>query len=170
MLVTLHTPTHLKIRDSGIWGRLLGVILLLSGGGMSYLGWQNWLAGGALGRGPEWVPFFVGALFLAAGFAILFVARTTTHYFDRQRGKVTVEARSLRGALRREYNLADVADVVLEEHTSRSSEEDAQTVTYRVVYVLRTGERVPWTPYFTGTRKDKEACVEAVRDFLGAES
>lgn len=74
---------------------------------------------------------------------------------------VTVEAKSLRGKSTQQYRLADLSDVVLERSSNRNDDGDV-TWTYRIIYMFHTGGQVPWTPYFTGTRKDKETCVFAV--------
>lgn len=163
----LHTANRLKIGDSAFWGRVLGVIFAIVAVGLIGFGSMNWLTNGDFECGSIWATFLVGAMFLVGGLIVFVAAQTTTHDFDRQRGKLSIERQSFfRHRERREYDLANIADAILEENTHRDNEDDSTTVTYRAVYLLKSGEPVPWTQYFTGTRRDKETCVEAVREFL----
>lgn len=164
MHITLSAENELEVYDSAFWSRVMAIIFFLSGSGMGYLGWRNWIANGTLGEGPMWVPLFVSAMFIFAAGLIFVVGQTTTHRFDRRRGTVTVKARSLLRASQKQYSLLELSDVVIEESVSRS-DDDTKTTTYRVAYVLRNGERVSWTPYYTGNLKGQAAVRECIEKF-----
>lgn len=165
MRITQSTEKQLEVYDSAFWSRVLAIIFFLAGSAIGYLGWINWVAGGTLGDGPMWVPLFVGAMFIFGAGLVFAVGQSTIHRFDLQQGIVTVKARSLLRASQRQYSLSELADVVVEESISQN-DDDTKTTAYRVAYLLRSGERICWTPYYTGTLKDKQECVNAVRQFL----
>lgn len=117
------------------------------------------------GAWPALITLIVGVGFVKVGLAAIVIVGSTRHRFDRPTGRVVVRTRSLRGISKVEIPLAHIADVVLE--TSTTDWPRGPTVTdYRLAYVLRSGEHVPWTVYLNGTRADKMVFLYAARAFL----
>ena len=141
MRITHSAENQLEVYASAFWSRVLAVIFFLAGGAIGYLGWTNWVAGGTLGDGPMWVPLVVGSMFIVAAALVFVAGQSTIHRFDRQQGTVTVKAHSPLRASQQQYALSELSDVVIEENTSQS-EDDTKTTAYRIVYLLKNGERV----------------------------
>jgi hypothetical protein len=155
MRVTQRTAETLIVADDP--DRLLGSICL----GLGLLGV---LAGSAQGTGALFR--IVGTVFMLAGLWMLVAARTITHRFDRSRGLMTMESKSLWRVARRELRLDGIADVVLEQRQVRGGEAG---IRYWIEYVTTQGEHIPWSAR-TSSKDDKIECVRAVREFLGITS
>ena len=157
MRVTRRTAETLIVEDGP--DRVLGSICL-------GLGSLSVLAGFTQGTGA--VFWVVGTVFALAGLWMLASARTITHRFDRGRGMMTMESKSLWRTARRERELRldGIADVVLEQKQVRGGEAG---VRYWVEYVTTKAERIPWNAY-ASSKDDKIECVAAVREFLGITS
>lgn len=161
MRIVRSTATELEIVDSGLGARMMAAFCVFVGAGVVWLD----LSEKEPGAWPALITLIVGVGFVKVGVAAIVIVGSTRHRFDRATGRVVVRTRSLRGTSKREIPLAHIADVVLE--TSTTDWPRGPTVTdYRLAYVLRSGEQVPWTVYLNGTRADKMVCLYAARAFL----
>lgn len=161
MRIVRSTATELEILDSGLGARMFAAFCVFVGTGAVWLD----LSYKEPGAWPALITLIVGGAFVYVGLGGIVIIGSTRHRFDRATGRVVVRTRSLRGTSKIEIPLAHIADVVLE--TSTTHRPRGTTVTYyRVAYVLRSGEHVPWTVYLDGTRADKMVCLYAARAFL----
>jgi hypothetical protein len=78
--------------------------------------------------------------------------------FDRLAG--TLQIFGANGRVKRELSLGEVESIAIEQWTSDES------VGYRVVLVMKTGDRYPLTQTYSSGLKSKQAAAEAVRAFL----
>ncbi|MEX0804872.1 MAG: hypothetical protein WD688_16380 [Candidatus Binatia bacterium] len=153
MRVTHRTPETLVVEDGP--DLLIGSISVGLGSFGILIGWT---------QGPSWLFVIVGTVFVLAGLRILLLARTRTHRFERWRGLMTIDSKSLWQSERRERELRldSIADVVLEKKQVKGGETG---VRYWVEYVTTQGEHIPWSA-FTSSKEDKVECIQAVREFL----
>jgi hypothetical protein len=166
MQVVRQTPTELVVHD-GRWGTvLLGSILLAMGGGMMWLQWTH--PGAGSGNGGPWVVYVVGSMFVLGGTLAMWLSADRRYVVDRTARTVSIVVQRLvhRQATVLAFN--DIADVALEQSAGMASGSNSRTApTFRVLFMMKDGSRVPWTPYLTSARESQERCAAAVRTFGG---
>src|SRR5262249_50414446 len=96
----------------------------------------------------------------------LAVSADRRYVFDRAMGTARLIVRRLGYRTSTEYRIGDLQDVALERSTS-SSTEGGNNAFYRIVFLMKSGERVPWTPFSTGDQGTLAAAATAVRKFCG---
>ncbi len=160
MNVVLQTPTQLVVHEGALKTVVLGVIFVAAGGGVITLRLADPSAWGA----GEWLVYLVGAAFVAAGIATLAASADRRYVFDRAAGKARIVVQRLAHRTTDEYPLGDLKDVVLERSVGGAQQ---SSPFFRLVFLTKSGGRVPWTPYSTGDEGALAACASAVRTFCG---
>ena len=159
--------SELVVHDGRWYSVLAGALLAALGGGVMWLQWTH--PNGGSGNGGPWVVYVVGSAFMAASAVIFWFAADRRYVVDR--GTRTVALVVQRLVHRRSTLLAfkDISDVALEESAGMSSagSNTRSLPTYRAVFLMKDGSRVPWTPYSTSDRISQETCAAAVRTFGG---
>ena len=164
MKVVHNTPAELELRDGPFGTIMMGLLFLVFGCGAVTL----WLAHptGWKGNGGPWLIYLVGGVFSAVGLVMLGVSADRRYIFDRAMGTARLIVQRLGYRTSTEYRLGDLQDVALE-RSSSSSTEGGSNAFYRIVFLTKSGERVPWTPFSTGDQGTLAACAAAVRTFCG---
>lgn len=93
----------------------------------------------------------------------LLISEIATCILDQDDGLVTLKRRSLWRSVVREIPFAEILAVTVEQ----SYDSDNGT-TYRVVFMLRSGERVPFSSYYSSDQKYKRKLAQQLADFIGA--
>jgi hypothetical protein len=157
MKVEERSNDALIIRDGPWQMRAIGAAF--SGGSIAIL----YLVGRGHRADPGvWVAFVVCAMFALAGSALLILAADRRWVLDRRERVARIVTLGIRGRRVVEYPLASIRDVALE--TGGLQDRDSAP-TYRPVFLMQDGSRVPWLPYFTGARGSQATCVAAAREF-----
>lgn len=166
MQVVLQTPTELVVHD-GRWSTvLMGAIFFAMGGGMMWLRWTH--TTGWTGNGGPWVVYVVGTGFVAASGFLFWISADRRYVVDRAAHTVSIVVQRLvhRQATILAFN--DIEDVALEQSAGmRTQGNNAGSPTWRVVFLMKDGSRVPWTPYSTSALESQQVCAAAVRTFGG---
>ena len=166
MQVVLQTPSELVVHD-GRWATVvMGGLFISMGGGVMWLRWTH--PTGWSGNAGPWLVYVVGTAFLLAGLLVLWLSADRRYVVDR--GTRTVSLVVQRLVHRKATLLAfkDIADVALEQSAGMNTAPNTtSSPTYRVVFLMKDGSRVPWTPYSTSARASQETCAAAVRTFGG---
>src|SRR5262249_48692972 len=118
-------------------------------------------------HGPRFIAYFVGAMFVFPGVAMVVTAEDDRIVLD---GAAHVARIMRRGLFKRsttEVPFASITDVALEVSTSNGSSGGARTLTFRPVFVCADGSRVPWTPMSTSSRAPQAQAVAAARTMGG---
>jgi len=163
MQIVAQSSDRLLLHESP-WGfRAMGA--LMAGVGITTLVFM--IRGGHSGEHNAWVAFLVGGAFAAIGIALLATAADREVLFDR----ITKSARVTRrgGVLRStttEVPFSSIRDIALESSTQTASARNT-SASYRIVFVLRDGTRLPWTSLLTGDVGRQATCVAAARTFGG---
>src|SRR4029077_16408969 len=162
MKVVQQTPTQLVVHEGALRTVVLGAIFAALGGGLIVLRVadpSNWT-----GNAGAWRVYLVGGMFLAVGIASLVSSADRRIVIDRAAGTARIVVQGLGRRTSDEYALADLKDVALE----RSPGGQRQTSAfYRIVFLTRTGGRVPWTPYSTADEGTLAGCASAARACCG---
>ncbi|HEY2851037.1 MAG TPA: DUF3592 domain-containing protein [Gemmatimonadaceae bacterium] len=167
MQVVLQTPTELVVHD-GRWHMVvLGALFAALGGGVMWLrlthptGWS--------GNGGPWVVYVVGTMFVLASGLIFWLSADRQYVVDRTARSVALVVQRLVHRQSTLLSFKDIADVALEESAGMATtgSNSRSGPTYRVVFLMKDGSRVPWTPYSTNDRVSQETCAAAVRMFGG---
>jgi len=162
MNVVQPTPTQLVVHEGALRTVVLGAIFAAVGGGLIVLRVadpSNWT-----GNAGAWLVYLVGGMFLAVGIASLVSSADRRIVIDRAAGTARIVVQGLGRRTSDEYALADLKDVALE----RSAGGQRQTSPfYRIVFLTRTGGRVPWTPYSTADEGTLAGCASAARACCG---
>jgi hypothetical protein len=166
MQVVLQTPTELVVHDGRWHTVLMGGFCCAIGGGAMWLRWTH--PTGWSGNGGPWVVYVVGGVFTIVGLAILWFAADRRYVVDRGARTVSIVVRRLVHQRTTLLAFNDIDDVALEQSGSLNTGRNSSGApTYRVVFLMKDGSRVPWTPYLTNDRVSQETCAAAVRTFGG---
>jgi len=162
------TPAELELRDGPVKTVLMGGLFIAVGGGAVTL----WLTHptGWKGNGGPWVIYIVGGVFVAVGILLLALSADRRYVIDRATRTARFVVRRLMHSTSTEYPLGDIEDVALERSGGVSGDQSRQGTGgsyYRIVFLTRSGGRVPWTPFSTGDEGTLASCVAAVRAFCG---
>jgi hypothetical protein len=164
MQVVLQTPSELVVHD-GRWSTvLMGSLFTAMGGGVMWLRWTH--PTGWSGNAGPWLVYVVGTMFVAAGILIFWLSADRRYVVDRTNRTVSIIVQRL---VHRQSTLLafnDIDDVALEKSAGVNTGSNAVSApTFRVVFLMKDGSRVPWTPYSTSARASQETCAAAVRSF-----
>ncbi len=167
MQVVLQTPSELVVHDGRWHTVLLGALFAVLGGGAMWLQWTH--PNGGSGNGGPWVVYVVGSMFLAGSAMIFWFSADRRYVVDRAGRTVALVVQRLVHRQRTLLAFGDIKDVALEESAGMSNpgSNAKNSPTYRVVFLMKDGSRMPWTPYSTGDRMSQETCAAAVRTFGG---
>lgn len=168
MQVVLQTPSELVVHDGRWTTVLMGAIFTASGGGFMWLRWTH--PTGWSGNGGPWLVYLVGTVFVLVGMLIFWLSADRRYVIDRGAHTVSIIVQRLVHRTTTLLAFKDIDDVVLEQSAgiSNSSNQNApSSPTWRVVFLMKDGTRVPWTPYSTSARESQETCAAAVRVFGG---
>ncbi|HXD23813.1 MAG TPA: hypothetical protein VN613_10705, partial [Gemmatimonadaceae bacterium] len=167
MQVILHTPSELVVHD-GRWHMVVfGAVIGAMGGGVMWLRWTH--PTGWSGNGGPWVVYVVGTMFVGASALIFWLSADRRYIVDRTARSVALVVQRLVHRQSTLLSFNDIKDVALEESAGMANvgSNSRSSPTYRVVFLMKDGSRVPWTPYSTGDRVSQETCAAAVRTFGG---
>ncbi len=166
MQVVLQTPTELVVHD-GRWGNvLMAAVILALGGGAIWLQWTH--PTGGSGNGGPWVVYVVGSAFVIASGVIFWLSADRRYVVDRAAHTVSIVVQRLVHRQATLLAFKDIEDVALEQTAGMHTQGSGTTSpTWRVVFLMKDGSRVPWTPYSTSARESQEMCAAAVRTFGG---
>jgi hypothetical protein len=166
MQVVLQTPSQLVVHDGRWTTVLIGAVLGALGGGVMWLQWTH--PGGGSGNGGPWVVYVVGSMFVAASLLVFWFSADRRYVIDRAAHMVTIVVQRLVHRQTTLLPFKDIDDVALEQSAGISTGSNrAGSPTYRVVFLMKDGSRVPWTPYSTSARESQETSAAAVRAFGG---
>jgi hypothetical protein len=153
MQIAERTRDRLAIHQSPSSMRGFGVLLVLTG-----------IASFVLDRGN--VVFMLGGVgFAAVGLLVLHSADDRWIVFDGRARKVDLSSRNRLNSTHSEYSFDQIRDIALERNVQ--SGRGYPSWTYRPVFVLNDGERVPWTSEWTNDGAGRSRCVAAAREFGG---
>jgi hypothetical protein len=166
MQVVLQTPSQLVVHDGRWTTVLMGAIFSAMGGGVMWLRWSH--PTGWSGNGGAWIVYVVGTAFVAVGILIFWLSADRRYVVDRATRTVTMIVQRL---VHRQITLLpfkDIDDVALEQSAGMSTgSNQTSSPTFRVVFLMKDGSRVPWTPYSTSARESQETSAAAARAFGG---
>jgi hypothetical protein len=156
------TQGELELRDGPFKTVMMGVLFIAVGAGAIAL----WIAHptGWKGNGGPWLIYLVGGVFGVVGLLLLALSADRRYVIDRAMGTARLVVRRIGYRTATEYRLGDLQDVALERSASMSR---GESPFYRIVFLTKSGERVPWTPFSTGDQGTLASCVSAVRAFCG---
>ena len=166
MQVVLQTPSQLVVHE-GRWNTVLvGAICTAAGGGFMWLRWTH--PAGWSGNGGPGLVYFVGAVFVVVGFVIFWFSADRRYVIDRTARTASIVVQRLVHQKVTLLPFRDIDDVALEQSAGLSGNRGtASTPTFRVVFLMKDGSRVPWTPYSTSLRASQESAAAAARAFGG---
>jgi hypothetical protein len=161
MKVVLQTPSQLVLHDGALGTVFMGTLFLVVGGGAIAL----WIAdpSGWSGNAGPWLIYFVGGVFILVGIGLLALSADRRYVIDRAAGTARIIVQRVLHRRSSEYPLTDLQDVALERSPGGSN----QGSYYRIVFLTKSGSRVPWTPFSTNDEGNLSACASAVRRFCG---
>ncbi len=113
---------------------------------------------------------FALVLFAAGILFALVIPTITTITADKTQGALTIKQSGLVRRSARQYALKDVVSVEVERSAARhhqSGHHSTQGPTFRIVFVLASGERVPLHSYYDSGWLSKESRARRLREFLG---
>ncbi len=166
MQVVLQTPNQLVVHD-GRWSMaVMGALCSAMGGGVMWLKWSH--PSGWSGNGPLWLVYVIGGAFFLVGMWILALSADRRYVIDRSAHTVSIIVQRLVHRTTTLLAFRDIDDVALEQSAGMSNNSGgAGSPTFRVVFMMKDGSRVPWTPYSTSARVSQETCAAAARTFGG---
>jgi hypothetical protein len=166
MQIVLQTPSQLVVHD-GRWSTaLIGMLFTSVGGGFMWLRWTH--PAGWSGNGGPWVVYVVGTVFCLVGVFSFWLSADRRFIVDRSTHTVSIVVRRLVHQTTTLLAFNDIKDVALEASSGMGNNPDAaNSQTFRGVFLMKDGSRIPWTPYSTSARASQESCVAAVRAFGG---
>ncbi|MFI5233428.1 MAG: DUF3592 domain-containing protein [Gemmatimonadales bacterium] len=166
MQVVLQTPSELVVHDGRWHTVVLGALFGAMGGGAMWLRWTH--PEGWSGNGGPWLVYVVGTTFVLVSGLIFWLSADRRYVVDRANHTVALVVQRLVHRQSTLLAFKDIADVALEQSAGVSAGGNASSaLTYRVVFLMKDGSRVPWTPYSTNDRVSQETCAAAVRTFGG---
>jgi len=106
--------------------------------------------------------YLIGGFFIAsASFVLLSYSQIVTCVFDRTLGTFTLKQQGLFGTKITEYQIGEIVDIRVEEL------KDSDGSTYGLGIILRSGERLPLTRYYSsGKRHSYQEIADRLRQFL----
>ena len=144
----------------------MGAVFSVMGGGVMWLRWTH--PTGWSGNGGPWVVYVVGSAFAIAGVVIFWTSADRRYIVDRSARTVRIVIQRLVHQQTTFLAFKDIDDVALEQSAGMTTGQNQRSSpTWRVVFLMKDGSRVPWTPYFTNARVTQETCAAAVRAFGG---
>ena len=169
MQVVLQTPSEIVVHESR-WGLvMMGALFSAVGFGFIWLrvshpdGWS--------GNGGPWVVYVVGGIFGVAGLLMLYFSADRRFVVDRSARRVSIVVQRLLHRQTTNLPFDKIDDVALEQGAPMQTQMGNRNVegspTFRVVFLMKDGSRVPWTPYLTSARISQETCAATVRTFGG---
>ena len=162
MKVVLQTPTQLVVHEGALKTVVLGAIFVAVGGGAITLRLAD--PSGWTGTAGPWLIYLLGGVFVLVGIATLVYSADRRYVIDRGAGSVRLVVQRVAHRTTDEYPLADMKDVALE----RSAGGPRQSSPFfRIVFLTKSGGRIPWTPYSTTDEGTLAACASTVRTFCG---
>jgi hypothetical protein len=109
----------------------------------------------------EWWILIILFAFSGGGILVILLAKTVVIEMVRTEGVMRIIKDGLFGSGQEDLILRDIEDVELESsHSSQGS------TTYRIAFHIHDGRNVFLTRYFTSGRKNKQAAVDAMKNFL----
>jgi hypothetical protein len=166
MQVVLQTPTELVVHDGRWTTVLMGAIFSAMGGGVMWLRWTH--PTGWSGNAGPWLVYLIGSVFVVVGVVIFWFSADRRYIVDRSARTVRIVVQRLVHQQTTFLAFKDIDDVALEQSAGMNTNSNsASTPTWRVVFLMKDGSRVPWTPYLTNARISQESCAAAVRTFGG---
>ena len=166
MQVVLQTPTELVVHDGRWTTVLMGAIFSAMGGGGMWLRWTH--PTGWSGNAGPWLVYLIGSVFVVVGVVIFWFSADRRYIVDRSARTVRIVVQRLVHQQTTFLAFKDIDDVALEQSAGMNTHSNsASTPTWRVVFLMKDGSRVPWTPYSTNARISQESCAAAVRTFGG---
>lgn len=162
MKVVLQTPTQLVVHDGVLRTVVMGTVFAVLGGG----GIALWIADptGWTGNGGPWLIYLVGGTFIIVGVVMFALSADRRYVIDLAANTVRFTAQRLAHRTTNDYSLSDMQDIALELSKGGATQSNP---CYRIVFVTKSGTRVPWTPYWTNDQAAFAACASAVRVFCG---
>jgi hypothetical protein len=103
-------------------------------------------------------------VFIVVGIVLFALSADRRYVIDRAAGTVRFTAQRLAHRTSREYPLSDMKDVALQLSKGGAAQSNP---CYRIVFLTKSGDRIPWTPYWTNDQVAFAACASAVRVFCG---
>ena len=166
MQVVLQTPTELVVHDGRWTTVLMGAIFSAMGGGVMWLRWTH--PTGWSGNAGPWLVYLIGTVFVVVGVVIFWFSADRRYIVDRSARSVRIVVQRLVHQQTTFLAFKDIDDVALEQSAGMNTNSNsASTPTWRIVFLMKDGSRVPWTPYSTNARVSQESCAAAVRTFGG---
>lgn len=141
------TPNRLQIRTYPFILWIVGGIFIFVG--VSLLIQQSSAWAGSL-------LFIIGALIA------LVLGNITTIIIDKDAGTISLRNRTIFRNVIKEYAINEIASVEVE----HSRSDDGGT-TYRIAFINKNGESLPFHSYYTSGYNGKERQAKKIRDFLG---
>lgn len=166
MQVVLQTPSELVIHDARWTTVMMGAVFSVMGGGAMWLRWTH--PTGWSGNAGPWLVYLVGTFFVLAGGLIFWLSADRRYIVDRTARAVRIVVQRLVHQQTTFLAFKDIDDVALEQSAGMATGRNHESSpTWRVVFLMKDGSRLPWTPYFTSDRIAQETCAAAVRAFGG---
>jgi len=166
MQVVLHTSDEIVVHDARWNMVVMGAAFLAMGGGAMWLRWTH--PTGWSGNAGPWLVYVVGIAFVVAGGLIFWFSADRRYIVDRSAKTVSIVVQRLVHRTTTLLAFKDIDDVALERSAGMSTQQSGTgSPTWRVVFLMKDGSRVPWTPYSTSARESQETCAAAVRAFGG---
>jgi hypothetical protein len=168
MQVVLQTPSELVVHDGRWFSALMGAIVSATGGGFMWLRWTH--PTGWSGNAGPWLVYVVGTVFVLVGGMILWNSADRRYVIDRSAKTVRIVVQRLAHQQTTFLAFKDIDDIALEQSAGMntgSNSSSPSSPTWRVVFLMKDGSRVPWTPYSTNAFASQESCAAAMRAFGG---
>lgn len=108
----------------------------------------------------RWFNFIVWGLLAFLFFLLLGLPAVVTCTLDKTLNIMTIERRNFFSAKVHEHSLQEIADVQVEEYNG------SEDTTYRISFLLTSGECIPLTKYYSSDWKNKHEWANYIRNFL----
>jgi hypothetical protein len=114
----------------------------------------------------RWSVYLFGGLFACTGLGIAgFLGKITTCKIDKTLGQLNLENRGLFSSSQTEYRIRDLRGVTVEKSFSSKGKP-----TSRITLILESGERIPFTSYYSSEFQQHQQTADRIRQFLNLES
>lgn len=145
----------------------MGAVFGAMGGGVMWLRWthpQGWN-----GNAGPWLVYVVGTAFVLVGGLCMWLSADRRYVIDRTARSVSIVVQRLWQQRTTLLPFREIDDVALEQSAGIPNRSGSQnsSPTYRVVFLMKDGSRVPWTPYSTSALVSQETAAAAARAFGG---
>jgi hypothetical protein len=105
--------------------------------------------------------FLFGGIFSLVGFSLIVIVSQVTIFLDKRVNKLTIMKHSiLLGKKYLIYKLDNIDNVIV--NSSHSSDGD----TYRIEFIMKSGEVIPLTSYYSSGKSEKDKTAKRIIDFL----